>query len=221
MRILAIIPARAGSERLKKKNRLKLGGKPLINWTIDFVSKLKIIKDIVLSTDDKKIINENKNSKKIKIFERPNKLRGKNVKTISVILDILKKYEKKFNKVDTILLFQATSPFRSKNKINFALKKFKHFKMKKSIVSVSSLKKNNCKRKFIIKDNMLLETKKKNNMKKYVINGNFYIANKIFLKKYRTFFWNKKTHPIILKGEKYRVDIDTKKDFIFAKNFIN
>ena len=67
---------------------------------------------------------------------------------------------KKFNKVDTILLFQATSPFRSKNKINFALKKFKHFKMKKSIVSVSSLK-NNCKRKFIIKDNMLLETKKK------------------------------------------------------------
>ena len=51
------------------------------------------------------------NSKKIKIFERPNKLRGKNVKTISVILDILKKYEK-FNKVDTILLFQATSPFR-------------------------------------------------------------------------------------------------------------
>ena len=68
---------------------------------------------------------------------------------------------------------------------------------------------------------MLLETKKKNNMKKYVINGNFYIANKIFLKKYKTFFWNKKTHPIILKGEKYRVDIDTKKDFIFAKNFIN
>ena len=75
MRILAIIPARAGSERLKK-NELKLGGKPLINWTIDFVSKLKIIKDIVLSTDDKKIINENKN-KKIKIFERPNKLRVK------------------------------------------------------------------------------------------------------------------------------------------------
>ena len=32
----------------------ELGGKPLINWTIDFVSKLKIIKDIVLSTDDKK-----------------------------------------------------------------------------------------------------------------------------------------------------------------------
>ena len=77
-------------------------------------------------------------------------------------------------------MFQATSPFRSKNKINFALKKFKHFKMKKSIVSVSSLKKNNCKRKFIIKDNMLLETKKKNNMKKYVVNGNFISQIKYF-----------------------------------------
>ena len=43
---------------------------------------------------------------------------------------------------------------------------------------------------------------------------------KYFLKKYRTFFWNKKTHPIILKGEKYRVDIDTKKDFLFLQKIL-
>jgi len=69
MKILAIIPARAKSIRLKNKNRLKLGDKSLIKWTIDFVLGTKIIKDVVLSTDDEKIINENINNSKIKIFK--------------------------------------------------------------------------------------------------------------------------------------------------------
>ena len=161
MRILAIIPARAKSIRLKNKNRLKLGGKSLIKWTLDFVLRTKVIKDIVLSTDDEKIINENINNSKIKIFKRPSHLKGKNVKTISVIFDVIKKYEKLFNKIDAVILFQATSPFRSRKKIDFAIRKFIQFKMKKSVISVSSYNKNN-KRKFMIKNNLLAEYKNSN-----------------------------------------------------------
>ena len=219
MKILAIIPARANSIRLKNKNRLKLGGKSLIKWTIDFVLGTKVIKDIVLSTDDKKIISENINNNKIKIFKRPSHLKGKNVKTISVIFDVIKKYEKLFNKIDTVILFQATSPFRSRKKIDFAIRKFIQFKMKKSVISVSSYNKNN-KRKFIIKNNTLTDHKNSNFEKKFAINGNFYIASKKFLIKYKSFFSARKTYPVVLTSKKLQVDIDTKKDFNLAKNFI-
>ena len=219
MKILAIIPARANSIRLKNKNRLKLGGKSLIKWTIDFVLGTKVIKDIVLSTDDKKIISENINNNKIKIFKRPSHLKGKNVKTISVIFDVIKKYEKLFNKIDTVILFQATSPFRSKKKIDFAIRKFIQFKMKKSVISVSSYNKSN-KRKFIIKNNTLADYKNSNFVKKFAVNGNFYIASKKFLIKYKSFFSARKTYPVVLTSKKLQVDIDTKKDFNLAKNFI-
>ena len=219
MKILAIIPARANSIRLKNKNRLKLGGKSLIKWTIDFVLKTKVIKNIVLSTDDKKIISENINNNKIKIFKRPSHLKGKNVKTISVIFDVIKKYEKLFNKIDTVILFQATSPFRSRKKIDFAIRKFIQFKMKKSVISVSSYNKNN-KRKVIIKNNTLADYKNSNFVKKFAINGNFYIASKKFLIKYKSFFSARKTYPVVLTSKKLQVDIDTKKDFNLAKNFI-
>lgn len=219
MRILAIIPAREKSIRLKNKNRLKLGSKPLIKWTIDFVLRTKVIKDIVLSTDDEKIIKENINNSKIKIFKRPSRLKGKNVKTISVIFNVIKKYENLFNKIDAVILFQATSPFRSRRKIDFAIKKFIKFKMKKSIISVSSCKKND-KRKFIIKDNLLAKSRNSNFLKKFVINGNFYIASKKFLLKYKSFFSIRKTYAVVLNSKKQQVDIDTKKDFNLAKNFI-
>ena len=34
MKIMALIPARGGSQRVPKKNVRLLGGDPLINWTI-------------------------------------------------------------------------------------------------------------------------------------------------------------------------------------------
>ena len=43
MKILSIIPIRAGSKRLKNKNLLKLNGKPLVNHILD---KLVSIQEI-------------------------------------------------------------------------------------------------------------------------------------------------------------------------------
>ena len=57
MKIVALIPARSGSRRIKKKNSKKLLGLPLISWTIKIAKKVKEISDIFVSTDDKTIIN--------------------------------------------------------------------------------------------------------------------------------------------------------------------
>ena len=56
-KILALILARKNSKRLKNKNILALGSKPLICWTIDDILKLKKnFEDIVLSSDSDKIL---------------------------------------------------------------------------------------------------------------------------------------------------------------------
>ncbi len=54
----------------------------------------------------------------------------------------------------------------------------------------------------------------------YQIDGNFYIASLKFLKKYKSFFYKNKSHPIINKYKKFSVDIDTIDDFKKAKKYL-
>ena len=54
-KVLAIIPARAGSKGLKNKNIKLLNGKPLIAYTIMEAKKSKLISNIVVSTDSDEI----------------------------------------------------------------------------------------------------------------------------------------------------------------------
>jgi len=222
MKVVAIIPAREGSLRLPKKNRKKLLGLPLIYWSINFAKKLKFIDDIIVSTNDKVIIKKIKKAKKkIKTFIRPQSLSGKNTKTIDVIFHVLKNYEKKFDKISSILLLQPTSPIRSIKKINEGYKKFKFYKEKKSVISVSetSFPK---KRNFEIKNKKLFLLKyKKNIKKKYQVNGNFYFASSIFLKKYKSFYSKNKTFPVVLNSNKTSTDIDTIYDFRKAENYLS
>ena len=63
--ILGIILARKGSKRIKNKNLKKIHGKSLTEITINFAKSLKFLTNIVLSTDDKKILNL---AKKIRFY---------------------------------------------------------------------------------------------------------------------------------------------------------
>ena len=46
MKILAIIPARKNSKRIKFKNKKKLASKPLIEYSIDVAKKLNFLQHI-------------------------------------------------------------------------------------------------------------------------------------------------------------------------------
>ena len=54
MKIIGIIPARAGSKSIKNKNITNINGKPLIYYTIKAIKKSKI-KNFIVSSDSKKI----------------------------------------------------------------------------------------------------------------------------------------------------------------------
>ena len=55
MKILAVITARANSTRLKNKNLRKIKNQTLVEITINFVSRIKKISDIIISSDSNKI----------------------------------------------------------------------------------------------------------------------------------------------------------------------
>ena len=221
MCVLAIIPARKGSMRLPNKNIKSLRGIPLIEWSINTAKKLNFVDDIIITTNDQKILKKlKKKNFSTKVLNRPNKLSKNNSKMIDVIIHAIKYYEKKFKKIKTILLLQPTSPFRSIKTINLGYQKYLEFNKKKSIISVSTGK-NPLKRLFEIKKKKSKLFKGKDNTEKlFQINGNFYLASVNFISKYKSFFKEGNSHPVILKSKKLAIDIDTSKDFKKAEKYI-
>ena len=120
--IIALIPARNGSVRLKNKNLKKLLNKPLIFWTIREALKSKYINKIIISSDSKKILNYFKPNKKIIKSSRSKKLSSSYAKIEDVLIYEIKK--NKLSKSDIIILLQPTSPLRNVELIDTSIKKF-------------------------------------------------------------------------------------------------
>lgn len=103
-KIFAIIPARLGSKRLKRKNIRLVNGKPMMSYAIDACKKVKEIEDVYVSTESYVIADiAKKNGAKVVI--RPKHLAEDNVPT----QDILKHFAQKIN-FDIVVLVQANSP---------------------------------------------------------------------------------------------------------------
>ena len=52
---ICIIPARKGSKRIKNKNRINFGGKPMIAWTIEAAIKSRCFDEVIVATDCEEI----------------------------------------------------------------------------------------------------------------------------------------------------------------------
>ena len=123
MNILVVIPARAGSQRVKNKNIRIVEKKPLFFWSYYYAVKLKnYFKkiQIVVSTDSSKIKKISK-SLNINVIDRPKNIAGSKASMHSAISHILKKIDKR-SKFDFIVLLQPTSPIR---KISWVIKGLK------------------------------------------------------------------------------------------------
>ena len=84
-KVLAIIPARAGSKGVKNKNIKSLNGKPLILYTIEEAKKSDQIDKIVVSTDSTEIADLSKIHGVEVPFIRPKKLSTDSSLTYDVV----------------------------------------------------------------------------------------------------------------------------------------
>lgn len=123
-KVIAIIPARGGSERVKNKNIRNLNGFPLIAWTIYDLKDAKLIDDIYVSTDDIKI-EEIVSTYDVKIIERPKYLADSLTHIDEVIIHALDNIKEE---CELIGIFQCTTPFRDPKKIDEGILKMRREK---------------------------------------------------------------------------------------------
>lgn len=124
MKPLIIIPARGGSKGVPGKNIKYLVGKPLINYTIEAAREIFPDEAICVSTDDHKIKAVAESTGLRVPFIRPAELATDSAGTYDVLLHAIKFYETNGYFADTLILLQATSPFRTGKHIKAALELF-------------------------------------------------------------------------------------------------
>ena len=223
--LIGIILARGGSKRIPQKNVRKLGGKPLICWTIESALLSGVFSSVIVSTDDEEIAKISIESGAIVPWLRPVHLSSDNTPSIEPVIHTLKWLESRNEKPNGILLLQPTLPFR---KIETIIKSVKLFNDNnfRSVVSFSyvDFTPEWCMRE---NGNQIIpilgweSIKKKSQDIKPVlqINGLIYLATSEFVLEKKSFFDNK-TIPLITEDLEESLDIDTLEDWNLAERHI-
>jgi CMP-N,N'-diacetyllegionaminic acid synthase len=142
MKIICTICARGGSKGVKNKNIIKIFNKELIYYTINVAKKSKIFSDIVVSSDNKKILNISKKFGIKNLILRSKKYSTDRSSKILPIKDCLLQIEnKKKIRYDAICDLDVTSPLRM---VEDVLNAYKIFKKKNysNLISVNPSRRN-------------------------------------------------------------------------------
>ena len=221
---IAIIPARAGSKRIKNKNLKLLNGKPLIFYSINSAIQSKLFQEVIISTDSIKILDKAKKFGATNYGLRPKKISDDK----STILDVVK-YEiishPKFDRIKNICCILPTNIYNNKKLLKSGLIKLKRYKSDyvfcatKTTTPVfrcfTSNNQNQPKmifpKMFAIGSHLLKDT--------FFDFGNFYWAKKnTWLRK--KIIFSKKSKFIEI-NSRYYSDINTPEDFKKAKKILN
>jgi len=225
LRILAIIPARAGSKGVQDKNIKPLNGKPLLAWTVLEAKKLGFLDCIHVSTDSKKYAAVAVRYGADVSFLRPRKLALDGSRVGDTLLFVLKQFELMGREFDLIVSLPPTTPLRNATDIRNAFELlFK--KDAQGVVSVcetdyhplwcNTLNKNLSMKNFLRPG---IEHKNRQELPKYYrLNGAIYLAYCDFLKKNRSFY-GPRTYAYIMPKER-SVDINERIDFAFAESLM-
>jgi hypothetical protein len=206
-KILGVILARAGSQRIINKNLQKIKNKNLIEIAADNAIKSKIFNLIVLYSDIKKknAIPNKKLIKNIVFLKREKKFSNSTISSEDTLLSMFDKF-KYLKRYENLMLLQPTSPLRKIIHIQKAYNIYKKNNLK-NLVSVIKVKNKQISKNYFQRNNKTFKT-----------NGAIYITNvKFFLK--TKYLFNKKTY-LMQMTKKSSVDIDSKNDLKIAKLYL-
>lgn len=113
---IALIPARGGSKRLPKKNKLPFLGKPMISYSIEAAQAADLFDEIIVSTDDEDIANIAKHHH-VKVVWREPELATDTITVTEVCIEFLKKQLKVTPDLQQLCVLYATAPLRSNDDI--------------------------------------------------------------------------------------------------------
>lgn len=218
-KIVAFIPARKGSKRIKEKNGALINGKPLFEYSIEVAKKSKYIDKIIFSTDSIEWLEYAQKLGCEKNELRPKELSEDTSRIIDVMLYEIEKM--KLNNFEAIVLLQPTSPYRTVMLLDNAIEEY--FKTEKSLITVIPAKEQPIFMRKIIHGKLTkiiedtCDIRSQNFEKIYKIIGNIYINN---IKKLNSNVVLNENEIGFIIDEKFGIDIDVPEDLEEAKKIM-
>ena len=124
-KIVALLPMKANSERVKGKNFKIFNGKPLFRWTLDTLLAIKEIDEVIINTDARETLAENglAETDRIIIRDRNPEICGDMVSMNLIIEDDVNNVD-----ADIYLMTHTTNPLMTSKTVRGALDSFQERK---------------------------------------------------------------------------------------------
>ncbi|MBV7260586.1 acylneuraminate cytidylyltransferase family protein [Photobacterium sp. WH24] len=135
-KIVALLPMKANSERVKGKNFKLLANKPLFQWILDSLLEIKEIDQVIINTDAREILIENglEESDRVVIRDRKPELCGDFTSMNAILEDDIK-----HNDADIYLMTHTTNPLLSSATIKHAIDEFEKNEDADSLFTVNKV----------------------------------------------------------------------------------
>lgn len=135
-KVVALLPMKANSERVKGKNFKDLAGKPLFKWILDELLAVDAIDQVVINTDARHILEENglHESERVVIRNRKKELCGDLVSMNLILADDIDEIE-----ADTYIMTHTTNPLISADTIRHGLNLFHNSSDNDSLFTVNKI----------------------------------------------------------------------------------
>lgn len=137
-KIIALLPMKANSERVRGKNFKLLDGKPLFQWILDSLLSIPEISQVVINTDARQILAENNlvESERVLIRDRKPEICGDFVSMNLILADDIANVP-----ADAYLMTHTTNPLLGAGTIQSALQQFLDAKTKGTADSLFTVNK--------------------------------------------------------------------------------
>lgn len=218
-KVIAFIPARKGSKRIKNKNGIIINGKPLFQYSIEVAKKSKYIDKIFFSTDSAEWMEYAQEMGCEKNNLRPDYLSDDKSRIIDAIMYEIEKSNLK--DYDAIVLLQPTSPYRTAELLNKAIEEY--FKRETSLITIVETEEQPIFMRKIINGKLVKivddssDIRSQDFDKIYRIIGNIYINN---IKKLNNETILNENEIGFIIDKKFCIDIDTLEDLEYAKEIM-
>lgn len=118
MKIVAMIPARMGSTRLKMKNLVLLNNKPMISYVVDAAKTSGVFTEIVINSENE-VFSQIASDHQVKFYKRPEHLGGSTIKSDQVVYDFMLN-----NPADITVWVNPIAPLQSAEEISNVINYF-------------------------------------------------------------------------------------------------
>jgi CMP-N-acetylneuraminic acid synthetase len=121
MKIIALLPMKANSQRVPGKNFRDFSGKPLFAWILDTLLSIEAIDEVVIDTDARAELEARglKGSERVRLQQRPDNLCGDTVSMNHILA-----HDIKTNSADIYIMTHTTNPFLSAATISDGIQKY-------------------------------------------------------------------------------------------------